>query len=318
MRRRYLFRAGAMAVTMLCASALSFALLYLAPGDRARMVANARFGGEGAADPVIVEAIRAELGLDQPTLLQFAGWLTKALRLDFGNSFVNGRAVADIAAQAFATTIPLALAAFILGVAIATVLACIAVIRPRSRLDIAIVGAASLGSAMPSFWTGLLLILVFSVELGWLPAYGQGTIAHAVLPALTLSTWLIASKTRLFRNFLREAKSAPYLDALRIRGVGERTLLLRHVLRHVLVASLPVLCLDLAIMLEGAVVVEAVFARPGVGVTLLSALQARDYPVVQCLIVTAGLAYAVANLLADALTLQLDPRLGQVEGWSNE
>jgi peptide/nickel transport system permease protein len=315
---RFLRRAGALALTTLCASALSFVLLAFAPGDRARMVANARHGGDGAADPVIVEAIRMELGLDRPLLSQFAAWLVKALQLDFGVSFVNYRSVADIAAQALATTVPLALSAFALGVTLAAVLAFIAVIRPRSAIDRAIVAVASLVSALPSFCMGLLLILVFSVVLGWLPAYGQGTIWHAALPAVTLSAWLIASKTRLFRNFLREALSAPYLDALRVRGVGEGTLLVRHVLRHVMVASVPVLCLDLAILLEGAVIVETVFARPGVGVTLLGALQARDYPVVQCLIVAAGIAYTVANLLADALAFKLDPRLRQPGGQPND
>jgi peptide/nickel transport system permease protein len=318
MRGSLLLRAGALALTMFCASALSFILLAFAPGDRARMVANARFGGEGAADPVVIEAIRSELGLDRPLLAQLSAWLVKALQLDFGVSFVNHRGVADIAAQALATTVPLALTAFALGVTLAIGLACVAVIRPRSAIDHAIVAAASLVSALPSYCMGLLLILVFSVLLGWLPAYGQGTIWHAVLPAVTLSTWLIASKARLFRNFLREALSAPYLDALRIRGVGEGTLLVRHVLRHVIAASVPVLCLDLAIMLEGAVIVETVFARPGVGVTLLSALQARDYPVVQCLIVAAGIAYTVANFLADALAFKFDPRLRLPGGQSDD
>jgi len=311
MTRRALARLGAAALTMLCAAFVAFALLSVAPGDRARIVANARFGGEGAGNPEVVAMIRAELGLDRPLALQFLDWLAGAARLDLGASFVNQRQVRDIVLGAFAETVPLALAGFGLGVLVAAALACIAVIRPRSPLDLAIVAFASLCAAMPSFWTGLLLILVFAVGLGWLPAFGNETALHAVLPAVTLGAWLIATRTRLFRALLREGLSAPYLDALRVRGVGEATLLLRHVLPHVLVAALPVLCLDLAVLLEGAVIVETVFARPGVGTTLLGALLARDYPVVLSLVVAAALAYVAANAAADILAERLDPRLRQ-------
>lgn len=314
MRRDILFRLGAAAVTMLCAAFVAFTLLSLAPGDRARLVANARFGGEGAGNPEILAAIRAELGLDRPLAVQFLDWLANASRLDLGTSFVNQRPVSEIVLDAFAETIPLALLAFGFGVLVAGTLACVAVIRPRSPIDTAVVALSSLCAAMPSFWTGLLSILVFAVGLGWLPAYGNETALHAVLPAFTLSTWLIAARTRVFRAFLREGLSAPYLDALRVRGVGETTLLVRHVMPHVLVAALPILCLDLAVLLEGAVIVETVFARPGVGTALLGALLGRDYPVAMCLIVAAAFAYVAANALSDILALRLDPRLRQGKG----
>jgi peptide/nickel transport system permease protein len=314
MRRDILFRLGAAAVTMLCAAFVAFTLLSLAPGDRARLVANARFGGEGAGNPEILAAIRAELGLDRPLAVQFLDWLANASRLDLGTSFVNQRPVSEIVLDAFAETIPLALLAFGFGVLVAGTLACVAVIRPRSPIDTAVVALSSLCAAMPSFWTGLLSILVFAVGLGWLPAYGNETALHAVLPAFTLSTWLIAARTRVFRAFLREGLSAPYLDALRVRGVGETTLLVRHVMPHVLVAALPILSLDLAVLLEGAVIVETVFARPGVGTALLGALLGRDYPVAMCLIVAAAFAYVAANALSDILALRLDPRLRQGKG----
>jgi peptide/nickel transport system permease protein len=307
-------RAGAVAVTMLLSSLATFVVLSLAPGDRARLVANARFGGEGAADAAIVASIRSELGLDRPLLLQFADWLGHALRLDLGSSFIDRQPVADIAARAFGDTILLALGALAFGLAVALALAWLAATRPETVADRAIVAVSSIGAAMPSFWTGLLLILVFSVGLGWLPAYGHGTLAHLVLPALTLALWVIAARTRLFRTFLRETMSAPYLDALRLRGIGEGELLVRHVLRHVAVAALPVLLLDLAILVEGAVIVETVFARPGVGFVLLKALQGRDFPVVQCLVVAAAAIYAVCNALADVLAQALDPRLAGEDG----
>ena len=311
MKQRALSTLGAAVLTMLCAAFVAFTLLSLAPGDRARLVANARFGGEGAGNPEVLAAIRDELGLDRPLPVQFLAWLADAARLDLGKSFVNQRPVGEIALGAFAETIPLALSAFGLGVLAAAALASVAVIRPRSPLDTTIVAFSSLCAAMPSFWTGLLLILVFAVGLGWLPAYGNESAWHAVLPAVTLSTWIIAARTRVFRSFLREGLAAPYLDALRVRGVGEATLLLRHVLPGVVVAALPVLCLDLAVLLEGAVIVETVFARPGVGTTLLGALLARDFPVALCLVVAAAFAYVAANAAADLLALRLDPRLRQ-------
>ena len=318
MRRRVLSRLCAAAVTALCAAFAAFALLALAPGDRARLVANARFGGEGASNQAVVEAIRQELGLDRPIAIQFFDWLARALQLDFGKSFVTQRAVTEIVMNAFSETVPLALSAFCFGVVMALALACVAVIRPRSPIDLAIIALSSLCAAAPSFLTGLLLILVFSVGLGWLPSYGGGTALHAVLPAATLGAWLIASRTRLLRALLREALAAPYLDALRVRGVGETTLLMRHVLLHVLIAALPVLCLDLALLLEGTVIVEIVFARPGVGMTLLGALLARDYPVVLCLIAAAALTYAAANAAADILAARLDPRLRQPKDANHE
>jgi len=306
-------RLGAAATTMLCAAFLSFLILHFAPGDRARIVANARYGGEGAADPVVLAAIRAELGLDRPMLVQFAGWLGSALQLDFGRSFVNRQPVIDVMLRAYQETIPIALAAFTAGVMVAILLASAATLCRQSWLDRLIVAVASFGAALPSFWAGLLFILLFSVSLGWLPAYGTGSPTHGVLPAATLSVWIVATKTRLFRGFLIEALAAPHLDVLRIRGVGEATILFRHLLPHAVVATLPILCLDLALMIEGAVIVETVFARPGVGAALLGALQARDYPVVLALVVVAAGIYTAANFIADGLARMLDPRLRRLE-----
>lgn len=311
--RQFIRSISAVAVTMFLAALATFMVLSYAPGDRARLVANARFGGEGAADDVIVAGIRAELGLDRPAVMQFLEWLGRALRLDLGSSFIDRAPVAEIAARAFADTVTLALVAFVIGLAVAVVLATIAAMRPESALDRAVVALASVGAAMPSFWTGLLLISIFAAGLGWLPAYGYGSPAHVILPAVTLAVWVVATKTRLLRSFLRDALAAPYLDALRLRGVGEPEIMVRHVSRHVIVAALPLLCLDLAVLIEGAVLVETVFARPGVGFTLLKALQARDYPVVQCLVVAAAAVYTIANAVADLLSRRLDPRLGQGE-----
>jgi peptide/nickel transport system permease protein len=202
-----------------------------------------------------------------------------------------------------------ALAAFLLGLACALPLGVLAALRPGGAIDRAAVALASLGAAVPSFWLGLLLILWLAVDWRLLPAYGAGSPSHLVLPAATLAVWVTAAQTRLLRSFLREALAAPHLDALRLRGVGEARLLIVHVAPPVLVAMAPALVLELAGLVEGAVVVEVVFARPGLGLTFVEALRARDIPVILGFVALAVMLYAAANALADALARGLDPRL---------
>jgi peptide/nickel transport system permease protein len=302
-------RLGALALTVVLATLLAHAVLDLAEGDRARAVAAARYGGEGAADAALVEAVRAELGLDRPLTARYAEWAAAAVRGDLGRSFVTGEPVADTLARAAALTVPVALAAFLLGLACALPLGVLAALRPGGAIDRAAVALASLGAAVPSFWLGLLLILWLAVDWRLLPAYGAGSPSHLVLPAATLAVWVTAAQTRLLRSFLREALAAPHLDALRLRGVGEARLLIVHVAPPVLVAMAPALVLELAGLVEGAVVVEVVFARPGLGLTFVEALRARDIPVILGFVALAVMLYAAANALADALARGLDPRL---------
>lgn len=296
-------------LTIMLATLLAMAVLDIAEGDRARAVAAARHGGEGAADAATVEAVRAELGLGRPLLARWGDWAAGAATGDLGRSFVTGEPVARVLGGALALTAPMALAAFVIGLAMAIPLATLAALRPGGALDRAAVALASVGAAAPPFWLGLALILLFAVEWRLLPAYGAGTPAHVVLPAATLAVWVTAAHTRLLRSFMREALAAPHLDALRLRGVSEARILTAHVARPVAVAMAPLLMLDLAALLEGAVVVEVVFARPGLGLTFIEALRARDMAVILGFVAFAVVLYAAANAAADALSRGLDPRL---------
>lgn len=295
--------------TVLLATFLVVAVLDLAEGDRARAIAAARYGGEGAADAAVIAAVRAELGLARPLPARYGDWAARAAAGDLGRSFVSGEPVAAILARALALTAPMAAAAFVMGLALAVPLGALAALRHGGVVDRVAVALASIGAAAPPFWLGLALILLFAAQWRLLPAYGAGGPAHVVLPAATLAVWVTASQTRLVRSFVREALAAPHLDALRLRGVSEARILTRHVARPVAVALAPLLLLDLAALLEGAVVVEVVFARPGLGLTFIEALRARDLPVILGFVAFAVLLYASANAAADALARGLDPRL---------
>lgn len=296
-------------VTILLATLLTMAVLDLAEGDRARSVAAARFGGEGTADAAMIAVVRAELGLDRPFLARYADWAGAAVTGDLGQSFVTKEPVAQILTRAFAVTAPMALAAFVLGMALAIPLGVLAAVRPGGVIDRGTVALASLGAAAPPFWLGLALIGLFAVQWQILPAYGAGTVAHLVLPAVTLAVWVTASHTRLIRSFMREALAAPHLDALRLRGVSEFRILTRHVARPVAGAMAPLLTLDLVGLLEGAVVIEVVFARPGLGLTFIEALRARDMAVILGFVAFSVLLYAAANAAADVMSRRLGPRL---------
>lgn len=306
---RWLSALVGLALTVLVATFLAVAVLELADGDRARAIAAARYGGEGAASGAVVDDIRAELQLDRGLVALYADWAAGVLQGNWGRSYVTGEPVLEILGRAAGLTAPMAVLAFAMGLALAVPLGTLAAIRPGGVADRLAVALGSVGAAVPSFWLGLMLIFVFSVRWRWFPAYGAGGLRHLVLPALTLAVWVTAVQTRLIRSFLREALAAPHLDALRLRGLSEGQLLRRHVARPVLVALAPLLMLELVGLLEGAVVVEVVFARPGMGLTFVEALRARDAPVILGFVTIAVLAYATANALADSLSRRLDPRL---------
>lgn len=307
--RRVVVALGSAALTLFGAAAAVFAIFQFAPGDRARVVAEARFGGEGTADAGVIEAVRAELGLDVGPLAAFASWLADVATLDFGRSFVSGEPAIAVLVSGLAYTVPLALAALLFGLATAVPLAVLAALRPGGVLDRLAVAVASIGVAMPAFWLGLLLILLFAATLRWAPAYGAGSPAHLVLPAITIGVWVTASLTRLLRSLLREALAAPHLDALRLRGVSEAEILARHVAPAALGPFCAMVTLEFALLLDGALIVETVFARNGVGAVLVQAVLSRDTPVIQAVVLFVAATYVVANAAADAGRRALDPRL---------
>lgn len=298
-------------VVLLGTAMATFTLLWNAPGDPALRIALARY--DSVVPPEVVAQVRAEAGLDAGYWQAFLAWVEPVLRLDFGNSSVSGRPVWPELADAIALTVPLALAGLAVGLAIAVPLALVAVRRPGGVVDRCAVGLASIGAAMPAYWLGLLLILLFSVHLGWLPAMGTRTPAHIVLPALTLGLGVAASLMRILRSGLLEAQDAPFLPALRRRGVPRREIAAAHVAPHAAIPVVTVLGLELAFLLEGAVIVEVIFSRPGLGSFLVEAIAARDFPKVQAVVILTALLFVTVNLAIDLLYRWIDPRIGNAD-----
>lgn len=297
------------AVVLTGTALITFALLWNAPGDPAQAIAMARFDALLSED--VIDQVRAEAGLDESFWRAFIAWAQPLLRLDFGNSAVTGRPVWPDLSAAMSYTFPLAFAALAIGIAISVPMAIIAARRPGSWLDRTAVAVATFGAAIPPYWLGLILILIFAVQLAWLPAMGARTPAHAVLPALTLGLGVAASLTRIIRSGILEARGQPFLPAIRRRGVPDAAIGRDHVAPHAAVPVVTVLGLELAFLLEGLVLVEAIFGRPGLGIFLVSAIGARDFPHVQAVVVLTALIFVTVNLLIDLIYRLIDPRIGE-------
>ncbi|SNZ21266.1 ABC transporter permease [Cohaesibacter gelatinilyticus] len=300
-------RLASLLAVMFGVSFLTFLLYYFSPGDKALAIGQARYGGEGDIQPEIAAMIREEFGLDKPLLSQFLHWLGPLLQGDFGKSFVSQEEVWVIFVPNVLETLSLALTALIIGLCLAFVLATLSVWKPGSLIDRFAVAFASIGAAMPSFWLGLLLILFFSATLQWLPAYGSEGLEHLILPATTLGLWVTTSQTRLFRSFLLEAKAAPHLEALRLRGVSESELFWKHILRHAMIPAVTMIGVDLAGLLEGAVIVEVIFSRNGIGALFVHSVLSRDYPLIMFLVLFSAFSYVLINTLVEIVQDWLVP-----------
>ncbi|MFY0648454.1 ABC transporter permease [Sulfitobacter geojensis] len=297
------------AVVLSGAAMATFALLWHAPGDPALAIALARY--DALVTDEVIAIVRAEAGLDVGFWPAFQAWIGPLLMGDFGQSSVTGRDVWPEMLTALSYTLPLSFAGLLIGLAIALPLAIIATRRPRGWLDRFAVAVASIGAAIPAYWLGLLLILLFAVHLGWLPAMGARTSAHIVLPALTLGLGVAASLTRILRSGILEARDQPFLPAFTRRGIAARRIGRDHVAPHAAIPVVTVFGLELAFLLEGAVMVEVIFARPGLGSFLVNAIEARDFPKVQAVVVLAAVLFVTVNLLIDLFYRTLDPRIGE-------
>ncbi|MEM9707252.1 MAG: ABC transporter permease [Pseudomonadota bacterium] len=287
---------------------VTFALLWNAPGDPAQAIAMARFDALLTED--VIEKVRAEAGLDANFWAAFKSWLAPLITLDFGNSAVTGREVWPDLLTAIGYTFPLAIAGLAIGLAVSLPLAILATKRPGGFLDRFAVAVASLGTAIPAYWLGLLLILLFAVQLAWLPAMGARTPSHAILPALTLGLGVASSLTRIIRSGILEARGQPFLDAIERRGVAPKAIERDHIAPHAAIPVVTVLGLELAFLLEGLVMVEVIFGRPGLGTFLVSAIVARDFPQVQAVVILTALVFVTINLMIDLIYQMIDPRIG--------
>ena len=290
-------------------SFVTFLLMWHAPGDPAEAIAMARFNTLVSED--VVDQMRADAGLDAGFWSAFCAWVGPLIMLDFGHSSVTGRSVWPDLQSAMGYTFPLALTGLLCGFALSLPLAILATRRPGGLLDRFAVALASLGTAIPAYWLGLLLILLFAVELGWLPAMGARTPAYAILPTLTLGLGVAASLTRILRSGILEARGQAFLPALRRRGVGPKAIGRDHIVPHAALPVVTVAGLELAFLLEGVVVVEVIFSRPGLGPFLVDAIEARDFPRVQAVVVITALIFVAVNLIVDALYRWIDPRIGE-------
>ncbi|OYV76956.1 MAG: glutathione ABC transporter permease GsiC [Chromatiales bacterium 21-64-14] len=278
-------------------------LVHLAPGDPVDVML-----GESAL-PADRVALRHALGLDRPVLVQLVTYFRHLLHLNLGTSLYSQQPVAEILAQRIPATAELALAALVVAVCLAFPLGILAAVRKDTRWDYGAMGFALLGVSIPNFWMGPLLILVFSVGLGWFPVSGRAGFSSLVLPAITLGTAMAAILSRMVRSALLEVLGEDYIRTARAKGLAERTVILRHGLRNALLPVLTLIGLQLGTLLGGAVITEMVFSWPGVGQLLVDAIHRRDYPVVQACVLLISVTYVVVNMLTDLVYAWADPRM---------
>jgi ABC-type dipeptide/oligopeptide/nickel transport system permease component len=296
-------RLGAAALVVLGVCTLVFLLIHLVPGDPVEAML-----GEGAR-PADRAALTAALGLDRPLGEQYLSYLGRLARLDLGRSFVSQRPVTDLLAERLPATLTLAAVALGLALLVAVPLGVLAACRRGRALDGAAMAFSLLGSSIPHFWLGPLLILVFSLWLGWTPVSGREGAASLVLPALTLGTSLAAILARMVRSSVLEVLGDDYIRTARAKGLSPAAVLWGHALRNAWLPVLTLVGLQLGGLLGGAVITETVFAWPGLGSLLVEAIAGRDYPLVQGCILVVSLAYVLVNTGTDLIYAWVDPRI---------
>ncbi len=310
MRQYILRRLLLLPVTALGVSILVFMVLHLVPGNPAQVIAGAD------APPATVKQIEHELGLDRPLPEQYWNYLRRVLHGDLGRSLRSKRPVTSDIRDALPNTLTLAVLAAAVTPLLAIPLGMLAATRQGTPVDTVVTFFSTIGITIPVFAIGLLLIFVFGIRLGWMPISGIGSslwsfdgLKHAILPAITLSLGSIAVVTRLSRSALLEVLNQDYIRTARAKGLREGTVILRHGFKNALLPIVTVYGLQIGGLLSGAVVTETVFAWPGIGRLAVSAIQGRDFPVVQgCLLVVATV-FVLVNLAVDLLYALIDPRI---------
>ncbi|MCB8913386.1 ABC transporter permease [Rhodococcus rhodochrous] len=294
--------AGAVAVVW-GAATLSFVALHLIPGDPV----DALLGPNVVATPQLRQTIIEELHLHRPVAEQYVHYLHRLAGLDFGRSYRLGRPVTDVVAEKLLPTVQLAVAAFCIAVVIALTLAVISAISPPFVRGV--VSAVELiGASAPSFWVGIMAITVFSFGFGWFPSSGSNGVASLILPSVTLALPIGCVLAQVIGQALDHADDQPFATTVRARGVPGATMVVRHHLRHAAVPALTLSGWTLAGFLGGAVLIETVFARAGLGRTLVDAVTTRDIPLVTAITMLAALAFVVINLAVDTAAAAADPR----------
>jgi ABC-type dipeptide/oligopeptide/nickel transport system permease component len=302
---RYIFKRLLIALPVIFGViTVTFVLLYLLPGDPA----STMLARSGASAQQIAQ-LRTELGLDDPLYIQYAKYLSSTVQGDFGRSIVSQEPVLTLLMERIPTTLELVIAALLLAIPFGTLLGMIAAVHQNTWIDRLVVAFASIGVSMPSFWLGLMLILFFSVTLGWLPSFGQGSLKHLILPAAVLGFGAIGTITRTARTSMLDVLKQDYIITARSKGLAEHTTLLRHAIRNALIPIVTIIGLQFGWLLSGAIIVEAVFSRQGLGLILIDSVLEQDLPVVQGAVLLTSVIYIFLNLVVDLTYGFVDPKV---------
>jgi peptide/nickel transport system permease protein len=312
--KRYLARRLLLAVPVLVGvSIVVFMVLHLSPGDPAEIM----LGSAGTKEDLA--RLRADLGLNEPLPVQYARWMGHVMRGDLGRSLWMRRPVLPDVLDRFRATLVLTGTALLLSTVGGVALGVLSATRPHSWLDRLSGVAALFGASMPVFWLGIVLMVIFSLQLGWLPAsgmwapYGGGDardlVSHLVLPAVTLAAASVTIIARLTRSTMLEVLGQDYIRTARAKGLVERLVVVRHGLRNALIPIVTVVGVQAGYLLGGAVLTETVFAWPGVGTLMVQGILARDFPLVQGCVLVIALSFVVINLVVDLLYAWIDPRI---------
>lgn len=300
---------------LLISTILVFSIVRLTPGDPAEI----QFGPR-ASDARYAEAVqlyREELGLDKPIIIQYFLWLKNVLRGNFGDSIRSGQPVLELILEKLPPTLELLFAGILIGLVFGISLAIIAGLRKGSLIDSGASIISVSGLAIPGFWLGMILLWIFALRLKWLPASGYvpftedpiGNIKRLIMPVITLGVYEIAIVTRFLRAEIIEVLHTDYVRTARSKGLPERIVVLRHILKNSMIPLITVIALEIGYLLGGVVVVEQIFGWSGMGWLIFHAISNRDYPVIQGIVVLIAVGYASANLLADIIYGFLDPRI---------
>ncbi|TMF01925.1 MAG: ABC transporter permease [Chloroflexi bacterium] len=311
-------------LVLLGVSLMTFALIHMTPGDPVLVMLGTD------ATPSELDRLRHLLGLDQPLYVQYAQYLGRLLTGQMGDSIFQHQAVSKLIGDRFPATVELTLAAMSIAVVLGMLTGVISAVVPYSLFDVTAMLIALAGVAMPVFWLGMLAILLFSLQLGWLPSFGRGepfvqavqywfrtgdpsdvvdSLRHIVLPALTLGAFSAALISRLVRSALLEVLGQDYVRTARAKGLAQAPVIAQHALPNALIPVITVIGLQVGTLLGGAVLAETIFAWPGMGRLLIQAISQRDYPLVQGIVMVTALAVSIINVIVDLLYATINPRV---------
>ncbi|MDA2932639.1 ABC transporter permease [Nitrospinae bacterium AH-259-F20] len=303
MERYIVRRIGLLVPVVIGVVTVVFLIVHFIPGDPVEIMLGEQ------AQAVDKEALRRQMGLDKPLHVQYVDFLARLARGDLGRSLHTKRPVLESIKDRLPATIELAVAAMVVALVLAIPLGLLSAYKKDTVVDQGSMLFALLGISMPNFWLGPLLIIVFSVKLGWFPVSGRGSLAHVVLPAITLGTAMAAILTRMTRASMLDVIQSDYITTARAKGVRESRVVLKHAFRNALIPVVTIVGLQIGGLLAGSIITETIFAWPGIGRLAIQAINARDYPLVQGCVLVIALGYVLVNFLTDLLYGLIDPRI---------